>query len=202
MNLKQFFKHGKWHKSTLLLVSALLLGCLVIGGTVALLVTDTDPITNIFTPSSVSTQVVETLKDGVKSDVKIRNTGSTDAYIRAAVIVTWQNADGQVYGRAPVKDTDYVIAFGSDWTLAVDGFYYWSDPVAASAETGVLIASCQPVEGKAPDGYTLHVEILGSGVQSVPTTVVSEVWSSEKVTVSVEDSKKLTVAAKEGGAQS
>ena len=164
MNLK-FSRSGKWRKPTVLLVSALLIGCVV---------------TNTFQPTNVSTQVVETLENGVKKDVKIKNTGSTAAFIRAAVVVTWQSADGKVYGRAPVADTDYTIMFNqTDWKLADDGFWYYKSAVDAGETTGNLIDSCALAGGATvPDGYTLHVEILGSGVQSVPEGVVCDVWSS------------------------
>ena len=62
-------------KQPVALVAILVLLCCTVAGTVAYLVTSTDPVTNTFTPAHVSTAVDETFENGVKSDVKIKNTG-------------------------------------------------------------------------------------------------------------------------------
>lgn len=182
-------------KSLALLVSLLLILCVTVGTTLALLIDITSPVENIFTPSKITTTVEETLDGSVKRDVKIKNTGDTTAWIRANVIVTWQLAEGEdagaVYGKMPVAGEDYTISdLGSGWEKAVDGFYYWKSPVAKGATTGVMFAEIKPVANKAPDGYTLHVEIVGSGIQSTPTSVVKTEWSSG---VSAASSTALTV---------
>ena len=183
------------NKSMILLASLLLLTFVAVGGTVAFLFDATEQIRNEFVPSTVTTEVVETRSGQTISNVKIKNTGDTEAYIRAAVVVTWQDANGNVYGKTPVKGTDYTITFNTSsqtnptgkWTLAKDGFYYWSNPVSEPKvggttttyyTTGTLITSCSPVEGKNPEGYFLNVEIIGSGIQSNPTSVVTTEWSS------------------------
>jgi len=176
-----------WKKSTILLVSAVLVLTAAVGTTLAYLIAGAGPVTNIFTPSKVTTEVDEKTDNGVKSNVKIKNTGDTEAWIRAAVIVTWQDEDGNVYGKKPVESADYSITWSglsensAAW-FEKDGFYYHKDPVAAGKETSVLFTACSPVSGKAPEGYSLNVEILGSGIQAKPETVVSEAWPA--VTVS------------------
>ena len=181
-------------KPSALLVSLLLLLTVTVGGTLAFLLDSSGPITNVFTPSQVTTRVDESFNGSVKSNVRIQNTGDTAAWIRAAVVITWQDADGNVYGKAPVANEDYTISYDlvSGWEKGDDGFYYWTKPVAATSEgeasyTGILITECKPVEGKAPEGYHLTVEILGSGIQSLPTSVVTEKWSSGVSGVSVVD---------------
>lgn len=157
-----------------LLVSFLMIGAAAISSTVAFLYTYDDPVVNKFIPSKVTTAVVEdiTTVQGVKSDVKIANTGDTTAWIRAAVVVTWQDATGNVYGQMPVAGTDYDIVYNVDETYKamdewhpVGGFYYWPASVAVGGGTGDLITSCKP-KGTAPEGYHLTVEILGSGIQT------------------------------------
>lgn len=174
----------KWNKSILLLVSAFLIITMTIGGTAAYLVTSTTPLENVFIPSDVTTEVVEKLDGSTKSDVKIHNTGSTDAWIRAAIIVTWKDASGNVYGVAPISGTDYVMTvdLASGWTLGSDGFYYWTLPVDPDASTGVLIRSCT-YSANAPDGYRLSVEIIASGIQSNPARVFDETWASSGLVV-------------------
>ena len=184
-------------KSLALLVSLMLILCATVGTTLALLIDKTLSVENIFTPSKVTTEVDEDIETDpdVKQNVRIRNTGDTTAWIRANVIVTWQLAEGEdagaVYGKMPVAGEDYTISdLGSGWEKAADGFYYWKSPVAKGTTTGVMFAEIKPVANKAPDGYTLHVEIVGSGIQSTPTSVVTTEWSSG---VSAASSTVLTV---------
>lgn len=153
-------------KSLITLVSILAILCVTVGGTLAYLVTTSGPVTNTFNPSKVTTAVEESFDGKRKSDVKIKNTGDTDAYIRAAVVVTWQDKDGNVYGQSPAS-SDYKIEWGKDWVNHSDGFWYYTKPVAAGNTTGNLINSCTRTSvGTAPDGYHLNVEIIGSGIQS------------------------------------
>lgn len=166
-------------KSIALLVSLILIVCVTIGGTIAFLIDTDDPIQNLFDPSEVTTKVEETFEGGEKTNVSIKNTGDIEAYIRAAVVITWKDADGNVYGQAPVAGEDYTIMYATDtgWKMASDGFWYYTTPVAVDANTGYLIISCTDL-GNAPEGYFLSVEIIGSGIQSKPDHVVTTVWSS------------------------
>ncbi|MBE5869543.1 MAG: hypothetical protein E7293_11425 [Lachnospiraceae bacterium] len=114
----------------------------------------------------------------------ISNTGDTEAYIRAAIIVTWKDAEnGNVYGAAPVAGTDYTIELNeAEWFEGSDGYYYYRQPVAPRGETSALINSCTVIQDKTPAGYGLNVEILGSAIQSVPVSVVNEKWPAVNVT--------------------
>lgn len=194
-------KPSRWHKSKAMLVSLLLIIGVTVGSTLAYIVTSDGPVTNTFTPSVVSTYVQENVSNGKKTDVKIENTGDTTAYIRAAVVVTWQDADGNIYGQRPVEGTDYAItwsgtAANGGWKKGEDGFYYYLKPVIAGDNTATLFTDCAPAAGKAPEGYSLAVEIVGSGIQSVPDDVVQEEWSNGKVAIAIDSNGNLTVAAK------
>ena len=211
---KVFKTLKKSKKSMALLASLLLLVFATVGGTVAFLMDKTNEKVNQFTPSEITTTVVEELNGQTKSNVKIQNTGDTEAYIRAAVVVNWKNAAGNIYGKVPVAGTDYQIEFNTNsqtvpegkWTLAKDGFYYWSNPVAApefddggnvvnasKCATGVLITSCTPKKDAPADGYYLNVEIIGSGIQSKPKHVVTTEWSSGVDEFASENSTTLVV---------
>lgn len=193
-------KPSRWNKSKAMLVSLLLVIGVTIGGTLAFLVTSDGPVTNTFTPSQVTTYVDEdvTTVPGTKQNVRIQNTGDTTAYIRAAVVITWQDENGNVLGELPAEETDYTITYNLDsgWKKGADGFYYWTAPVLSDDEdafnchTGVLINSCKAKQtktiGTGADAvtYSLAVEIIGSGIQSVPASVVVEEWSSGVSSVS------------------
>ena len=176
-----------------LVICLILLLMISVGGTIAFVVTHTSEIRNTFTESVVKCEVDETFKDNVKSNVSIKNTGDTTAYIRAFVNVTWMNESGQVASVSP-KSTDYMIEYStSGWLKGSDGYYYYSLPVQPNDKTAVLINSCRLLEtASAPDGYYLSVEIVCSAIQSTPVSVVSDIWhvqlsGSEIVEVNVKE---------------
>lgn len=172
-------------KSVALLVSLLLILTVTIGGTIAFLMDSDGPLQNLFNPSEVTTYVDETLDGATKKDVKIQNTGDTEAWIRVAVVVTWQDKDGNVYGQAPVAETNYTAwTPGKDWLAGDDDFYYYKYPIAAGATTAnALISSIAPVGNPPAEGYYLTVEIIGSGIQSKPANVFNTEWASSGLTV-------------------
>ena len=165
-------------KTVALVVSIALLLCIGIGSTLAYLIAESGTVENKFTPSDVTTQVEESFDGTTKSNVSVKNTGDIDANIRAAIVVTWQDANGNVYGKTPVAGTDYTMLLDLEngWTKnEADGFYYWNAPVAPGANTGVLITSCTAAN-TAPEGYSLCVEIIGSGIQAVGIPEGSHPW--------------------------
>lgn len=181
--------HRRSGKSAALLVSLLLIIGVTVGGTIAFLMDSDGPMHNLFNSSQVTTYVDETLDGTTKKDVKIQNTGDTDAWIRAAVVITWQDAEGNVYGQAPVVDTNYTAwTPGTDWEKGTDGFYYYTKPVAAGAATAnALIGSIAPVGNTPADGYYLTVEIIGSGIQNKPANVFNTEWASSGLKVNTKD---------------
>ena len=160
-----------------LVICLILLLMISVGGTIAFVVTHTSEIRNTFTESVVKCEVDETFENNVKSNVSIKNTGDTTAYIRAFVNVTWMNESKQVASVSP-KSTDYMIEYStSGWLKGSDGYYYYSLPVQPNDKTAVLINSCRLLEtASAPDGYYLSVEIVCSAIQSTPVSVVSDIW--------------------------
>ena len=164
-------KYGRHEKKSdkrafVAIVALVLVLCLTVGGTVAFLVTRTNSVTNTFTPSKVTTQVVETLDGNTKSDVMIKNTGDTSAYIRATYVVNWVDSEGKIYATQPVAGTAYTVSVNeTDWTQGADGYYYCNTSIAPDGLTPVLVNSITP-NNTAPDGYTLQVTIIAEGIQS------------------------------------
>lgn len=154
-------------KYTITLVSLILILTIGVGGTLAYLITSTGEVKNTFTPSQVNISVDETLNGNTKSAVKISNhNDSVKAYIRAAIVVNWDDGKGNVWAATPVLGTDYTMATGNGWTLAKDGYYYHKGAVNPGELTSDLIDSAAPVAGMAPDGYYLSIEILAQGIQA------------------------------------
>lgn len=173
------FRDPKKAKAAALLLSLVLLATSAVGGTLAFLTAKTGSIKNIFSPSKMGVTVEEDLESGTKSNVKLKNLGNTDGWLRAAVVITWQDDSGNVYGTPPVAGTDYEITYNqTGWLEGSDGFWYWTKPVAADDSTGVLISSCSYVTGKAPEGYHLVVDIVASALQSKPAYVFNDNWGA------------------------
>lgn len=187
-------------KSLALLISLLVVIGAAVGGTVAFLADKTPEKVNTFTPSKVTTTVEEKLDGDTKKNVKIQNTGDTTAWIRAAVVITWQDDAGNVYGQAPVAGTDYTISYdlSNGWVEGKDGFYYWTMPVESGNLTGVLITTCKEIEDKAPEGYHLTVEILGSAVQYQPEEAFTA-WAGNSGLQIAADGKTLEKKAGDAG---
>lgn len=170
----------RFKKSFVLLACALFLLVGVVDGTAAFLMTKTDNVQNNFEYGNVATIVQEDFDDNglVKSNVSIQNTGNISAYIRATVVVTWQDYEGNVLSDIPKEGTDYTIIYTAPgWKQGTDGYWYYQTAVPASKYTGQLISGCNRGATKAPvDGYTLHVEILADAIQAEPADAVKEAW--------------------------
>lgn len=159
------------------LVALVLIIGAVVGGTLAYLAARTDAIVNTFNPAKVDITVEENFKGSTKKDVKITNTGDTEVYIRATYVVTWKDAAENVYSEQPQPGVDYTISLNLEqgWVY-YNGYYYYTEPVAPRASTGVLIDLCTPVAERTPEGYTLSVNVLASAIQSVPAEAVGQAW--------------------------
>lgn len=180
------------NKKSIIIASVMLLLLVAVGTTIAYIFTETEPVENTFNPSKVSCAVVENGYEPVsgeiqnisdiKSNVQIKNTGDTDAYIRVAVVVNWMDEAGtKVWATKPVEGTDYSITYATDsgWLKGADGFWYYTSPVAVDDITEVLISDCHLLDmATIPEGFYLSVEIVASALQSTPEYVVTDQWSS------------------------
>lgn len=168
-----------WGKAFVTLLCVLALGLGTAGGSLAYLAANTPALENRLTPGSVSCGVNETFDGKAKSDVTVTNTGNTDAYIRAAIAVTWQDEHGNVFSQRPEEGPgmDFFLSIGEGWSRGDDGYYYCLTPIAPGGATPVLIETCKPGSpDRAPEGYRLCVEILADAVQSSPEDAVLDAW--------------------------
>ena len=148
-----------------LLALALILVCTV-GGTVAYLVTHTDPVVNTFTPGEVSCQVEEKFEgNNVKTEAVVKNTGNVPAYIRVAVVANTIDGEGNITGMATLEGW----LNKKDWAEGYDGFYYYKGVVQPGAVTDNLLNADINLEG-------IQVTILASAIQSMPDDTVNEAW--------------------------
>ena len=68
--------------------------------------------------------------------------------------------------------------------MGSDGYYYYRYPVKPFDSTINLINESYEVEGNAPEGYGLNIDIIASGVQAEPYDAVKEKWNSSVMDVS------------------
>ena len=186
--MKKFF-----NKKFIVITAVALLLLVTVGSTLAYIFTMTDPVENTFTPSKVSCAVVENNNPdenradivpnvSIKTNVQIKNTGDTDAYIRVAVVVNWMSTDGtKVWASKPVENTDYTIRYAENtgWEKGSDGYWYYTKPVPpteGSNLTDILINEAKVLEPAPLDGYYLSIEIVASALQAKPASVVTSQW--------------------------
>ena len=166
-NSKNTKRRLRWNKQFVLLVSILALVGGVVGGSLAYLIANTDSVENTFTPGNIDITVDEDFNGEVKKDVKIQNNGNVDAYIRAMIVVTWQDANGNVYGTQPVEGTDYDITWVcSGWSGSGNGWYTTTSAIAPGGETGILFTDCKPLKKAPAEGYTLVVDVIAEAIQA------------------------------------
>lgn len=186
-------------KYTVLLACLLVTVAIAVSGTIAYLFTSSDPVVNTFTPVTPDIEIPEEMNRTVKEKATVQNTGDVDSYLRAKIVVTWQNSNGEVYPEVPVLKTDsnaegdYTMSTGAHWIQHTDGYYYYYKVAAlgqpevtkkdGSIEYGegvtdddMLIIRAEVV-GEAPaEGYTLHIEILGQAIQAEPVDAIKDAW--------------------------
>ena len=164
------------NKPAALFLAVLLLLGVVVGSTIAYLIADTTPVENSFTYAKVSCQVTESFNKTTKSNVQIKNTGSTDAYIRATYVVNWVDTQGNIVASVP-EGYSYSLTENPNgkWTKGNGGYFYYLSPVAPGASTPGSLLTCTVMYPENPE-YTLSVEILATAVQSAPAKAVQEAW--------------------------
>ena len=157
-----------------LLAIIMLIGA-VVGTTVAFLVANTEKVENTFTYASVSCEVEENFDGSKKSNVRIKNTGNTDAFIRATYVVNWLDKDGNIAASVP-EGYSYSLTENPDkkWT-EIDGYFYYLSPVAPGASTPGSLLNCTVTYPENPE-YTLSVEILATAIQSNPAKAAESAW--------------------------
>lgn len=165
-------------RSFVLLASVLLLMVGMTSTSLAFLIDQTPAVVNEFDPGEVTASITEDFNEDktVKQDVAVQNTGNTNAYIRAKVVVTWQDSEGNIYAQAPVAGEDYTIEYNNNDWVSKAGYWYCKTAVAPGASTPVLVDRCEQLTQE-PNDYHLVVEILADAIQSTPATAVESAWS-------------------------
>ena len=186
--MKHLKKHRPGRAKALLLIASLaVLLTATVGSTAAWLVSKPAAVENDFVPGKVACQVLEKFgaESGasVKRNVRVKNNGNTDAYIRVLLVFTWKDDAGNIVSNKPQEDKDYQINKNlTDWIKQESDagtYYYYKKPVAPGAETGKLIELLRQADGViGPENgkYKLSVDILADAVQADPPEAVADSW--------------------------
>lgn len=168
-------RHKRRSKKTgMLFLSLLLVIGMVVGGTLAWLSTKSAPITNTFTPSKVACEVTESFDGTVKSNVNVKNTGDTQAFIRVKLVTYRTNDAGDhIGGTAELPE----FKLGDNWVW-YDGYYYYTLPVAAGGTPNTNLTDSMTLTGSYndTDGGKQAIDVMAEAIQSVPENAVKAAW--------------------------
>lgn len=172
-------KQKHTQKALFVAISLFLLLTMIGGTTMAYLSTRGETVTNNFIPGNV--QCV------VRNDYSVENKSNTPVYVRAAIIVNWENARGEIHGIAPVEGADYKIILGNGWSFnTADGYYYYNKALSVSGTAQVSAPVVMDVEQKTTNsGFALEVDILAEAIQAEGMDVSSAVqaWTKAQSTL-------------------
>lgn len=176
-----------------ILALALMLGAAV-GGTLAWLNDQTEPLTNTFVMGTIVPGVDEEFDEQTKTDVKITNTSESNipVFVRVALIPTWEDNGSPVGEEASLADLNITWGTtpgedGGEWVT--DGqYYYYTLPVPAGKSTANLIDQATV---KTQNGYRMNLQILVDAIQ--PTeNAVENAWKGVEVTEGADGSLSIT----------
>lgn len=170
-------RRGRFNaRLTAIVLATVALLALAIGGTVAWLNAETDPVENTFDYAYVTCKVVEKSFDGkVKTEVNVQNTSNTYAFLRVKLVAYRTNEKGQhIGGEGLIQD----FTPGTGWVKYGD-YYYYTLPVApGETPENVLIKSIDlsAVNYVDADGGNTSLDIMAEAIQSEPARAVGQAW--------------------------
>lgn len=175
-NVRRSRRRAYRGRMTAMALATVLLLALAIGGTVAWLTANGQPITNTFNPSKVTCEVTEKFNGttGEKTDVNVTNTGDIDAYIRVKLVTYRTNAQGQHIGGTAILPT---FTPGADWVKYGD-YYYYTLPVAPNEKPAANLTNSMALAGSYndADGGKQAIDVMAEAIQSVPAEAVGQAW--------------------------
>lgn len=166
----------RWKREFVLICSVIVLVLGAVGGSLAYLLTNTDLVVNTFTAPETGVDIHETVAKNSKTNVSFTNTSDYPVYMRARLIINWEDKNGNIVPSVP---DDYTYAgpnYGVDWQEN-GGYYYYKGKVSANGgfTTNFLNSITSTVPTENPE-YFLRVDVLVETVQAEPEQAVLDVW--------------------------
>lgn len=158
---------GRTAKSSALIIALALILVLAVGGTVAYIFTQTDPVINTFTPTEAKITVDEETSNNQKTSITVvNNSTGVPVYIRVALVANMIDKDENVTGAASVPE----FTLGKDWIKGSDGYYYYTKAVPVGGSTGNLLDTPMTLL------ENMQVVVLADAIQAMPKQAVIDAW--------------------------
>ncbi len=155
-------------KNKLIIFSVIILVSIMIaGGTMAWFTSSPEA---SFSNFDIGIVEVEVVNNGLE-DIKVKNIGTTESYIRVRFIPQWSNPNLSI--------SNIIINCSNDWTEK-DGYYYYSQPLKQNELTSNISIE---IDDYSPEyeGATFKIKIVAEGVQST-YNAWKNVWSINSLT--------------------
>lgn len=171
-------------KKIIILISVITL-IIAVGVLLAFMFKDSNEVKNKFEAPVVMCEVSETFyaSTGVKSSIKIKNTGNIDEYLRLRMISYWVDGDGNIVGLPSVMpEVQYDTA---EWIKGANDTYYYTGIVSPDGFTPELLTSPITLDSTTVDMFGTStqvrqvVEIIPEAVQAAPTSAAADMWGVE-----------------------
>ena len=169
-------------KPTIVFFSVLVLLAAAAMGTLALIQVNTGTVSNTFVPPNVNISINENKTQDLKSDITFTNTGDTEVYIRAALVIYWQDTiDGELVTVAKPEGASVTVGDPAGGWFRVGDIFYYSLPVAPGGQTAVMNGENR-VTG-IPDGSTASciIDVRAEAIQASPADAVEAAWQDVDV---------------------
>lgn len=158
--------HAPKAKSTALIIAIVLILVMAVGGTVAYIVTHTEPVINQFTPTEAKITVAENIENNVKKSITVKNDSTgVPVYIRVALVANAIDDNGTVTGNAAVPE----FTLGTGW-VKIGEYYYYTSAVEVGASTGDLLSGKMTLEANT------QVIVVADAIQATPKDAVIAAW--------------------------
>lgn len=164
---------------SLLLISLVLLLFIAVGGSVAYLLDITGRVENTFTPAQVEIDPTEETTADSKSNIKFQNSGSVPVYIRATLVIYWEektvNNETQVIAQPAGGSVAVGDLLNNGW-FQVGDIYYYKSPVDPGDWTEVMLGEIKVTVPEGSDAKC-RIDVRAEAIQAEPADAVKDAWT-------------------------
>ena len=128
---------------------------------------------------AIEVAVVETFDAAAKTktNVNVKNIGTANAYVRAAVIANWVDDNGVI-----VAPCEPVLTLGSNWKKGSDGFYYYKNIISGGNKPAKDLFTSYTAGTSPVKEAHLEMSVIGQGIKagtgtSAERSSVTAVWT-------------------------
>lgn len=179
-------------KIKFLILAIIILSAGTLLTTISFLSNVTETKANFFSNGIVNIKILENFHGGdiqngpVQKQVRIMNSSENDklkvvpVYIRARLVSTWKDADGNVMAVDTEALVDYHLTKNTGWVLGDDGYFYYTKAVYPDTCTDYLLDSVgKKKDAVLPKDGKLEIQVLADGVQTTGNAV-NNTWGTPK----------------------